>query len=66
VSGPYHVRFSSPPRRRPDAATWPTARHVSQQAEHDVRSLGRAVLHLLRIRRAACLFNWQVMCCLSI
>jgi hypothetical protein len=29
VSGPYHVRFRSPPRRRPDAATWPTARDVS-------------------------------------
>jgi hypothetical protein len=66
VSGPYHVRFCSPPRRRPDAATWPTARDVSQRAEPDVRPLGRATLHLLRIRRADCLFHWQVMCRLGI
>jgi hypothetical protein len=66
VSGPYHVRFCSPPRRRPDAATWPTARDVSQRAEPDVRPLGRATLHLLWIRRAAGLFHWQVMCHLDI
>jgi hypothetical protein len=42
VSGPYHVCFRSLPRRRPDAATWPTTRHVSQRAEPDVRPLGRA------------------------
>jgi hypothetical protein len=42
VSGPYRVRFSSPLRRRPDAATWPTARDVSQRAEPGVRPLGRA------------------------
>jgi hypothetical protein len=66
VSAPYHVRFCSPPRRRPDAATWPTVRDVSQRAEPDVRPLGRAVLHLLRIGRAACLFHWQVMCRLDI
>jgi hypothetical protein len=42
VSGPYRVRFCSPLRRRPDATTWPTARDVSQQAEPDVRPLGRA------------------------
>jgi hypothetical protein len=42
VSGPYHVRFCSPLRRRPDAATWPTTRDVSQRAEPDVRPLGRA------------------------
>jgi hypothetical protein len=40
VSGPYRVRFCSPLRRRPDAATWPTARDVSQRAEPDVRPLG--------------------------
>jgi hypothetical protein len=66
VSRPYHVRFCSPLRRRPDAATWPTARDVSQRAEPDVRPLGRAALHLLRIRRVVCLFHWQVMCRLSI
>jgi hypothetical protein len=62
VSVPYHVHFCSPLRRRPDAATWPTAHDVSQRAEPDVRPLGRAALHLLRIRRAACLFHCQVMC----
>jgi hypothetical protein len=66
VSGPYHVRFCSPPRRRPGAATWPTARDVSQRAEPDVRPLGRTMLHLMRIRRAACPLHWRVMCRLSI
>jgi hypothetical protein len=42
VSGPYRVRICSPLRRRPDAATWPTARDVSQRVEPDVRPLGRA------------------------
>jgi hypothetical protein len=37
VSGPYHIRFCSPPRRRPDAAAWPTTRDVSQWVEPDVR-----------------------------
>jgi hypothetical protein len=41
VSGPYRIRFRSPPRRRPDAATWPTARDVSQRAEPNLRPLGR-------------------------
>jgi hypothetical protein len=43
VSRPYHVRFRSSLMRRPDAATWPTARDVSQQVEPDVRPLGRAI-----------------------
>jgi hypothetical protein len=42
VSGPYRVRFRSPLRQRPDAATWTTARDVSQRAEPDIRLLGRA------------------------
>jgi hypothetical protein len=42
VSGPSRVRFCSPLRRTPDAATWPTTRDVSQQAEPSVRPLGRA------------------------
>jgi hypothetical protein len=37
VSGPYRIRFCSPPRRRPYAAAWPTTRDVSQRAEPDVR-----------------------------
>jgi hypothetical protein len=66
VSGPYHVHFCSPLRRRPDAATWPIAHDVSQRAEPDIRPLGRVALHLLRTRRTAYLFHWQVMCCLDI
>jgi hypothetical protein len=42
VSGPYRVHFCSPLRWSPDAATWHGARDVSQRAEPDVRSLGRA------------------------
>jgi hypothetical protein len=42
VSGPYHVRFCSPLRRSPDAATWHGTRDVSQRAKPDVRPLGRA------------------------
>jgi hypothetical protein len=42
VSEPYRVRFCSSLRRRPDAATWLTARDVSQRAEPDVKPLGRA------------------------
>ena len=41
VFGPCRVRFCSPLRQRPDAATWPTARDVSQRAEPDVGPLGR-------------------------
>jgi hypothetical protein len=36
------MRFRSLLRQRPDAATWPIARDVSQRAEPDVRPLGRA------------------------
>jgi hypothetical protein len=42
VSGPYRIRFCSPLRRSPDAATWHGARDVSQRAEPDVRPLGYA------------------------
>jgi hypothetical protein len=64
-SGPYRVRFCSPPRRRPDAATWPTARDVSQWAEPDLRPLGRASSAFIadKTRR---LSNWQAMCHLNI
>jgi hypothetical protein len=37
------VRFRSPLRRKPDAATWPSSRDISQRAEPDVRPLSRAV-----------------------
>jgi hypothetical protein len=43
VSGPCRVSSCSPLRRRPDAATRPTACDVSQRAEPDIRPLGRAV-----------------------
>jgi hypothetical protein len=62
VSGPYRERSHSPLRRRPDAATWPTARDVSQRAEPDVRPLGRAFI----AGEAHRLSSWQVMCRLSI
>jgi hypothetical protein len=52
VFGPYHIHFCSPPRRRPDAATWPTARDVSQRMELGVSLWATPPLHLLRIRRA--------------
>jgi hypothetical protein len=42
VSGSYCIRFCSPLRRSPDAATWHGARDVSQRVEPDVRPLGRA------------------------
>jgi hypothetical protein len=42
VSETLSYTFCSPPRRRPDAATWPTARDVSQRTKPDVRPLGRA------------------------
>jgi hypothetical protein len=35
--GPVRICYCSPPRRRPDAATWPTACDISQRAEPDVR-----------------------------
>jgi hypothetical protein len=65
VSGPYRVRFNFPLRRRPDAATWPTARDVSQRAEPDVRPMGRASSAFIA-DKARRLSHWQVMCRLSI
>jgi hypothetical protein len=47
VSGPCRVRFFSPLRRRPDAATWPIARDVSWRTGPDVRPLGRATSALI-------------------
>jgi hypothetical protein len=43
-SGPYHIHFCSPPRRRTDAATWPTTRGISQWAEPGIKPLGYARL----------------------
>jgi hypothetical protein len=40
--GPVRLRHCSPPGRRPDAATWPTARDVSRWAEPNVRPPGYA------------------------
>jgi hypothetical protein len=44
ASGPYHIHSCSPPRQRPDAATWPTARGVSQRAESSLKPLSYARL----------------------
>jgi hypothetical protein len=63
--GPIRIRYCSPPRRRPDAATWPTARDVSQRAEPDVRPLGRASSAFI-VDKARRLSNWLVMCRLGI
>jgi hypothetical protein len=65
VSGPNRICLSSPLRRRPDAATWPAARDVSQRVEPDVRPLGRASSAFI-VDKARRLSNWQVMCRLSI
>jgi hypothetical protein len=43
-SGPYRKHSCSPPRRRPDAATWPTTRGVSQREEPDIKPLSYARL----------------------
>jgi hypothetical protein len=43
VSGPCRVSSCSPLRQRPDVATRPTARDVSQRAQPDVRPLDHAV-----------------------
>jgi hypothetical protein len=43
LSGLCPVRFRSPLRRRPDGATWPIARDVSQRAEPDVRPPGNVI-----------------------
>jgi hypothetical protein len=65
VSGPYRIRLCFPLRRRPDAATWPAARDVSQRVEPDVRPLGRASSAFIA-DKARRLSNWQVMYRLSI
>jgi hypothetical protein len=57
VSGPYRVHLCSPLRRSPDAATWPTARDVSQRVEPDVRPLGRASSAFIT-DKARRLSNW--------
>jgi hypothetical protein len=44
MSEPYRERSHFQLRRRPDAATWHTARDASQRAEPDVRPLGRAFI----------------------
>jgi hypothetical protein len=43
LSGSCQARFRSPLRRGPGAATWPTARDVSQRAESDVRPQGHTI-----------------------
>jgi hypothetical protein len=60
VSGPYRIHFCSPPRRRPDAATWPTARDVSQRTEPVVKPLGYTAPAFIADKTSACPFQWQV------
>jgi hypothetical protein len=56
------VRLRTPPRRRPNAATWLVARDISQRAEPDVRPLGRAVSAFIaeRMRRLSTLLTGDV------
>jgi hypothetical protein len=56
------VRLRSPLKWRPDAATWLVARDVSQQAEPDVRPLGRAISAFIaeRTRRLPALLTGDV------
>jgi hypothetical protein len=62
VSGLCPERFRSPLRRRPDAATWPIARDVSQRAEPDVRPLGHAISTFIaeKTRRLSALLTGDV------
>jgi hypothetical protein len=69
LSGLCLVRFRSSLRRRPDAATWPIARDVSQRAEPDVRPLGHAISTFIaeKTRRLSALLTgdvppWHLMC----
>jgi hypothetical protein len=51
-SGPIHIHSYSPLKRRPDAATWHTARHKPTGGTwHDTSGL-RVPLHSFRLRRA--------------
>jgi hypothetical protein len=59
VSGPYRMHFCSPPRRRPDAATWPTARDVSQRTKPDVKPLGYTTPAFIVDKTSACPLRWQ-------
>jgi hypothetical protein len=56
------VRFRSPLRRRPDAATWPIARDVSQRVEPDVRPLGHEISTFIaeKMRRLSALLTGDV------
>jgi hypothetical protein len=53
---PVRVRYCSPPGRRPNAATWPIARDISQRAEPDVRPPGCATPAFIadKARRLTC------------
>jgi hypothetical protein len=61
-SGVCPVRFRSLLRRRPDAATWPIARDVSQRVEPDVRPLGHAISTFIaeKTRRLSALLTGNV------
>jgi hypothetical protein len=63
---PYSVRSRSPLRRRPAAAAWLVACDISQQAEPDVRPLGRAVSAFIAKRTQRLSTLLTAMCPLSI
>jgi hypothetical protein len=60
--GPVCIHSCSPLMRRPDAATWTTARDVSQRTEPGVKPLGYTAPAFIADKTSACPFQWQAAC----
>jgi hypothetical protein len=60
--GPDCIHSCSPLRRRPDAATWTTARDISQRTKPGVKPLGYTAPTFIADRTSACPFQWQATC----
>jgi hypothetical protein len=61
-SGPIRIHSCSPLRQRPDAATWPTARVISQRAEPGMTPLATCAFAFITDKTCACPFHWQAAC----
>jgi hypothetical protein len=59
---PVCIHSCSPLRRRPDAATWTTARDVSQRTEPGVKPLGYTAPAFIADKTSAYPFQWQATC----
>jgi hypothetical protein len=59
---PVCIHSCSPLRRRPDAATWTTARDLSQRTEPDIKPLGYTAPTFITDKTSACPFQWQAAC----